>query len=234
MRKLHWVAAALVLPFMTGLAPAGETTGNQILAERIAGSIKDSGQFRRYAVDVETENGIAILTGKVASEDQRVLMVNMTRQQPGVVAVVSRLAVSDSKLIPINYQEDPAPTPPAPMGTPAPVDPGAVMAPMDAGTVMAPEYDGYQGGGPVMEPAPVMNFGGGVAPYTDSPALPPYSWPAYTPYNNFASNAYQTQYPSGAWPYIGPPWPYPMIPSGWRHVSLKWKHGYWWLKFHAH
>jgi hypothetical protein len=45
--------------------------------------------------------------------------------------------------------------------------------------------------------------------------------------------AFQTQYPSGAWPFIGPPHPYPMIPSGWRSVNLRWKKGYWWLKFNA-
>jgi hypothetical protein len=85
-----------------------------------------------------------------------------------------------------------------------------------------------------VEPRAIADFSGGVAPYSDAPVLPPYSWPAYTPYNNFASMAYQTQYPAGAWPFIGPPHPYPMIPSGWRHVSLRWRGGYWWLKFHAH
>lgn len=86
----------------------------------------------------------------------------------------------------------------------------------------------------VEEPAPIHSFAGGIAPYADAPVMPPYSWPAYTPYNNYASMAYQTQYPSGAWPFIGPPHPYPMIPSGWRRVTLKWKKGYWWMHFHAH
>ena len=90
------------------------------------------------------------------------------------------------------------------------------------------------GSGEVVEPAPVTDYSGGVAPYSDTPVLPPYSWPAYTPYNNYASMAYQTQYPSGAWPFIGPPNPYPMIPSGWRKVTLKWRGGYWFLKFNAH
>jgi hypothetical protein len=89
------------------------------------------------------------------------------------------------------------------------------------------------GGKVVVEPAPSHAFPGGLAPYSDTPVLPPYSWPAYTPYNNFASMAYQTQYPSGAWPFIGPPHPYPMIPSGWRSVNLRWKRGYWYLKFNA-
>ena len=84
------------------------------------------------------------------------------------------------------------------------------------------------------EPAPINAFAGGVAPYSDAPVMPPYAWPAYTPYNNYASMAYQTQYPSGAWPFIGPPHPYPMIPSGWRRVTLKWKKGYWWMNFKAH
>lgn len=84
------------------------------------------------------------------------------------------------------------------------------------------------------EPAPIASYVGGIAPHSDAPALPPYAWPAYTPYNNYASLAYQTQYPSGAWPFIGPPHPYPMIPSGWRSVNLRWHGGYWWLKFRAH
>ena len=94
--------------------------------------------------------------------------------------------------------------------------------------------EGSKSATPVTEPEPVVDYQGGIAPFSDAPVVPPYSWPSYTPYNNFASLAYQTQYPSGAWPFIGPPYPYPMIPSGWRRVSLTWKKGYWWMRFHAH
>ena len=32
-------------------------------------------------------------------------------------------------------------------------------------------------------------------------------------------------------PNIGPFYPYPQVPLGWRRVSLEWDDGWWWLDF---
>ena len=81
--------------------------------------------------------------------------------------------------------------------------------------------------GPGGYPSPM-----GVAPasYTN-PHLPSHAWPAYAQYPNSAAVSYPTQYSASAWPYIGPFYPYPQVPLGWREVSLEWDDGYWQLNF---
>ncbi len=74
--------------------------------------------------------------------------------------------------------------------------------------------------------------GGGVAPARyDQPRLPNYAWPSYAAYPNYAAVTYPKQYSPTAWPYIGPFYPYPQVPLGWRKVSLEWDNGWWMLDF---
>ncbi len=74
--------------------------------------------------------------------------------------------------------------------------------------------------------------GGGTAPARyDQPCLPNYAWPSYAAYPNYAAVTYPKQYSPTAWPYIGPFYPYPQVPLGWRKVSLEWQDGWWFLDF---
>ena len=65
----------------------------------------------------------------------------------------------------------------------------------------------------------------------DQPQLPGYAWPSYAPHPNYGSVAYPKQYSPSAWPYIGPFYPYPQVPLGWRKVVLEWDDGWWMLDF---
>ena len=66
------------------------------------------------------------------------------------------------------------------------------------------------------------------APYDlTPPALPSYSWPTYAPYNNFSRVAYPEEYPHNAFPFIGPFYPFPKVPLGWRAIKLEWEDGSW-------
>jgi hypothetical protein len=65
------------------------------------------------------------------------------------------------------------------------------------------------------------------------PHLPPYAWPTYAPYNNYSRVAYPNLYPYEAWPFIGPAYPFPKIPLGWRSVKLTWEDGHWWYSRHS-
>jgi len=58
--------------------------------------------------------------------------------------------------------------------------------------------------------------------------MPPYAWPTYAPYNNVSRVAYPELYPPQAFPFIGPMYPFPKVPLGWRSVQLKWEDGHWW------
>ncbi|MFO0905653.1 MAG: BON domain-containing protein [Pirellulales bacterium] len=72
----------------------------------------------------------------------------------------------------------------------------------------------------------------GVAPARyDHPNMPGYAWPSYASYPNYAAVTYPKQYSPAAWPYIGPFYPYPQVPLGWRKVTLKWDDGWWNLDF---
>jgi len=65
----------------------------------------------------------------------------------------------------------------------------------------------------------------------DQPNVPNYAWPAYAAPNNVSQVAYPRLYCPEAAPYIGPFYPYPQVPTGWRKVTLEWHDGYWWLDF---
>ena len=107
---------------------------------------------------------------------------------------------------------------------------------------MGPPGMGPQGMGPpgMSGPMPMGGGGMGMPPVPmrgDGPNMPNYAWPSYAAYPNYAGLQYPTQYSPTAWPYIGPFYPYPQVPLGWRRVSLEWDDGWWWLDFddrHAH
>jgi len=75
--------------------------------------------------------------------------------------------------------------------------------------------------------------------YGDSTTENPCNWP--TPrsspddYSNYAyavlARVLSKQYSPTAWPYIGPFYPYPQVPLGWRKVCLEWDDGWWFLDF---
>jgi hypothetical protein len=84
-------------------------------------------------------------------------------------------------------------------------------------------------------PMPMYSAGAnpaGVAPARyDQPCMPNYAWPSYAAYPNYAAVTYPKQYSPTVWPYIGPFYPYPQVPLGWRKVTLEWDSGWWFLDF---
>jgi hypothetical protein len=90
----------------------------------------------------------------------------------------------------------------------------------------------YEAGGGRPMPAFVQPVGSDVAPARyDHPHMPGYAWPSYASYPNYAAVTYPRQYSPTAWPYIGPFYPYPQVPLGWRKVTLEWDDGWWFLDF---
>jgi hypothetical protein len=90
-------------------------------------------------------------------------------------------------------------------------------------------------GGPRGIPGAGPQMGGPVAGNAyDQPAMPGYAWPSYAAYPNYAAVTYPKQYSPTAWPYIGPFYPYPQVPLGWRKVTLQWDDGWWFLDFYDH
>lgn len=80
--------------------------------------------------------------------------------------------------------------------------------------------------------APVpAGYGGGVGGPSEAANLPGYAWPGYAASPNYGALTYPKQYSAAAWPYIGPFYPYPQVPLGWRKVTLEWDDGWWQLDF---
>lgn len=89
-------------------------------------------------------------------------------------------------------------------------------------------------GGVQGSPAPMYlpGSGVGIAPARyDHPQMPGYAWPSYAAHPNYAAVTYPKQYSPTAWPYIGPFYPYPQVPLGWRKVTMEWDDGWWVLDF---
>jgi hypothetical protein len=110
--------------------------------------------------------------------------------------------------------------------TAAPMGPQAFAPSGLAGHV----HQHYMGGGPVPMQGAGGEYGMG-APRYDQPNLPSYAWPSYAAHPNYAAVTYPKQYSPSAWPYIGPFYPYPQVPLGWRKVALEWDDGLWYLDF---
>jgi hypothetical protein len=145
----------------------------------------------------------------------------MTRNpDPSAPAQVDRLANSyhSSEVTPVSAEEA---TEEAPQ---------AMRVPVQARPV-AGNHAAYNQGRP-MPMYTAANSRAGVAPTRyDQPCMPNYAWPSYAAYPNYAAVTYPKQYSPTAWPYIGPFYPYPQVPLGWRKVTLEWDDGWWFLDF---
>ena len=190
-------------PSGLGLAATGQQAiaPNQQLANTIADSLRNSGQLRHYLIDVTVEAGTALLTGTVEDQPQRDEALRIVESRPGVQRVLDRMTIGAS----ITQVQAPQPAPPPP---PAP------------------------GGGQGFPPEPQPLYQAPTpSPYElNPPHMPPYAWPTYAPYNNYSRVAYPLAYPYNAFPFIGPVYPFPKVPLGWRSVRLEWEDGHWWFR----
>lgn len=197
---------------------------------------KSAGSLRGFELDVSTVNGDVWLKGSVANASQKAHMLDLARRVDGVARVIDDVTVKDASVrTASNTQDAPALMPvPVPQGSSMPMMEGSggprPFAP--SGLASAQMTGGY----PTSTGAPVPMNGAGLeygvgAPRYDQPNMPPYAWPSYAAYPNYAAVTYPKQYSPSAWPYIGPFYPYPQVPLGWRKVTLEWDDGLWYLDF---
>jgi hypothetical protein len=177
------------------------TNSNQKLAETIVSRLRAGKVGDGADIAIVAQNGTVTLTGTTKDSSQKERIILSVRETTGVFLVRDGLKVGG-----IIQAQGPelaqAPLPIPPMGPP----PGAV----------------------IVEPAP-LGIPGQFSPDMQAPNLPPYAWPTYAPYNNLSRVGYPTQYPYNAFPFIGPYYPFPKVPLGWRKVTLEWEDGYWFI-----
>jgi len=245
---------------VTGALPSAfaASEGDEIAAKAIAKNLKQSGQLKDYRVGVKYEDGVAWLLGTVTSPQQKQIAERLARQSAGVQHVVSKLEVEGQEGAPqadqrvqvasrqMPAQQRPAPRTNRSAASNMPV-PYARMGGMPPRQGMPPQQgiqpanfsqaqycpDGCCNTGmpATMGPAPAMSGGGGGGANYENPQLPGYAWPSYAASPNYAALTYPKQYSASAWPYIGPFYPYPQVPLGWRKVTLEWEDGWWNLDF---
>jgi hypothetical protein len=222
-----WAAGPAVAQQMNvgSMSPAAKAE-NQKLADDVAAKLKSSGAVPKGAtVDIRCVGGVVDLSGKVATAEQHHEILKALSKVPGVKRIESGIMVGDQPMVQrVGGQTEglappPQSPPPRPMPSYGTTASAAPPPPMQGGFGV-----GVYG---TSEPVP-MNGMPAMAPVDPAgPRLPPYAWPTYAPYNNYSRVAYPESYPYNAFPYIGPFYPFPKVPLGWRKVVLEWEDGHW-------
>jgi hypothetical protein len=185
--------------------PVTVANPNQTLADDVAYRLRATNAAEGAEVNISAQDGTVTLTGTAKSAAQRDQIVREVQGVKGVVLIRTGLRVGSAIVQVQDPGTQPVPVPPMP------------LAPQGG-----PPYN------PIVEPAP-LGVPGQFSPDMQAPNLPPYAWPTYAPYNNVSRVAYPTAYPYNAFPFIGPYYPFPKVPLGWRKVTLEWEDGYWYL-----
>lgn len=196
---------------------------DQKVAEAVAKRLADS-PMRGYQVEIVCLNGVAEVSGTAADAAQRDAIVGVVRSHG--LQVRDRIAVNGA----VEQVSGGKLAPPVPLG--GPMGPGAPgygpVGPVGPG-YGGPGGPGFGGpggpgfGGPGLDPAPINGGGGALHP----PGMPSYAWPTYAPYNNYSRVAYPNEYPKDAFPFIGPMYPFPKVPLGFRAIKLEWEDAHW-------
>ncbi len=209
--------ARLGLPAATPI-PAVQPADAQKLADTIAAQLRHSGTLKHYQVDVTVRGGSVELTGQVTDQTQREEVLRLVQGVPGVGRVVDRMNATTPAITRTRLQATAVAQPEAQPRLPAPV-PGPANTPVPGAA---------NNTGKIPEPAPLFRAPLPSFYATNPPSMPPYAWPTYAPHNNYSRVAYPLAYPYKSWPFIGPVYPFPKVPLGWRSVKLQWDDGYWW------
>ncbi len=210
-------------------------SSNQAVADEVARRIKASGTADGASIQIKAEKGKVELTGTARSMDQQQDIAKAAMGVDGVNEVYLNMTVP-------TMLESSQPMLAQPVSTPAAVpmpsqyvvqarmqslEPGSLA--LNPPAAMPTQQPMMMGGGfPTNDPIPLV--GPGQASFDPSgPKMPGYSWPTYAPYNNVSRVAYPQAYPYNAFPYIGPYYPFPKVPLGWRTVQLSWEDGHWYM-----
>lgn len=183
--------------------PASALNPNQILADNVAFRLRAINLADGADIAITAQDGMVTLEGTAKDAAQKEKIIREVRNIAGVIVVRDGIRAAGIVQVQDFGAAPVAPMPLAPFGPPP-------------------------GGGPVIEPAP-LGVPGQFSPDMQAPNLPPYAWPTYAPYNNLSRVAYPQAYPYNAFPFIGPYYPFPKVPLGWRKVTLEWEDGHWYL-----
>lgn len=218
---------------------------DQQLADTLAGKLAQSSALSGYQVDVSCSAGTVEITGSVRNDEQRAEVMKTIRGTTGVKKIIDKLSIRNDVQTVQATEPTPASIGQSLPGTGAPpmqfqgqgmMMPGGPggpggYAPGGFGPggppAAGPMQGGPGGGGYGTDPTPMMVPPTGGMYDSSAPRMPPYAWPTYAPYNNYSRVGYPTEYPQNAFPFIGPFYPFPKVPLGYRAIKLEWEDGHW-------
>lgn len=225
-------------------------------------SEQQQGNLRGFNVDMRVDKGTVWFKGHVSNPTQEMTILKAAQAAGhlGVVQVVDDIEVMDSNGQSVvdsssqfrnaSYAQSQSRQPQTQLASNQEYIPGPVQGYVDGGNPMpfagssmpmssGPIGESYAGpmgqpmsGGYTPMPQPMPTSYGSVGAPAEAPNLPGYAWPGYAAHPNYGAVSYPKQYSPSAWPYIGPFYPYPQVPLGWRKVTLEWDDGWWMLDFH--
>jgi osmotically-inducible protein OsmY len=220
--------------------PSGAVSENQAVAEQIGAAITAAG-INGYDIGIRYQNGVALLQGSVGTQAERAAAASAAATIPGVQSVANRLSCTAEPAMAQQPQRGPYGPQAQPYGPQGPQGPyasvgyrqqqGEAPMPGPGGQGMPPMGAMPMGPGVPMPPSYGHPGAGASQAAYNNPSLPDYAWPTYAQYPNSAAVSYPQQYSASAWPYIGPFYPYPQVPLGWRDATLRWDDGQWNLMF---
>lgn len=215
---------------------------NQTVADNIEQAlVKSAALAEADQIQISVKDGVVTLDGVAASNEQRSRIEGVVRRVPGVYSVNNRMNIGEIQQVSASIMEKaPAPSQPAPVSSAVGQQAGvSILSDVPVSEAQpTPAAAPAEQGAPVQYGTPLpMNsapqyampdqYGQQHAVRYDRPYMPNYAWPSYAAYPNYAQVCYPKQYSANAWPYIGPVYPYPQVPLGWREVTLKWHDGTW-------
>ena len=204
-------------PFVQVKSEVPSGPSNQQIAEQVGQSLSQAG-LAGQDIGIRYQNGVVTLNGNVDSVTRHSAAEQAARKVTGVVDVKNQLNVTQpapqyaQQTQPVSHEQR--------FTTAGFVQPVQIPASAEMGQASPPMSQVSAG--------PAAIGGAGVFSH---PQLPNHAWPAYAQYPNSAAVTYPTQYSASAFPYIGPFYPYPQVPLGWRDARLQWDDGFWNLNF---
>ncbi len=228
---------------VTSLIPVLGMADDQQIADYIKSRLQveqSQGNLKGFNVDMRVERGTVWFKGHVSNSAQEMTILKAAQQAGhlGVVQVVDDIDVQEmaTSNVPsdsyqkMSYQQPPTANQPVPFAQVSSQQP-MPMNGADQGVVVEGQPLAFASTDGAMAAMPVAYANSAGMP-SEAPNLPGYAWPGYAAHPNYAGVTYPQQYSASAWPYIGPFYPYPQVPLGWRKVSLEWDDGWWMLDFH--
>lgn len=217
---------------MTLRIPGGSTapenlsaaTVKQHAAQRYSGRASNPAVRLQQVVDEQSTAVSEAQQVPISYETAPVQTVSATVEQPQVIPQEEMMTSAPQQMIPQRqYARSNQPLPMAYRASGA-----QRMMPAPVQGAYQNQAQMQQGSG---NPMPAGGYAGVTPARYDQPNMPNYAWPSYAAYPNYAAVTYPRQYSPTAWPYIGPFYPYPQVPLGWRKVTLQWDDGWWMLDF---